>query len=472
MRPDVDVAIIGAGVVGCAVTRALTQLGLQTALIEKSGDILEGASKGNSAILHTGFDAPAGSIELDCVRRGYALYEQLHRSFNLPLLRSGALVVAWDETQEAQLQDILTKAHNNGSTDTEIIGREKLFAMEPHLSKKARAAVHVPGESLIDPWSAPLAYLRHAMLNGAKLVLNSEVLGAHFDGKQWSLKLPDQSLTASIVVNTAGLFGDRVEGFNRPSPFEIHPRKGQFVVFDKAASSLANAILLPVPTPVTKGVVVCRTVFGNLLVGPTADEQFSRTDASVHKTTLDTLIDEGDRIIPGLKNYGVSACYAGIRPATQYKDYQLEAVPERNWITVGGIRSTGLTAALGIGEKVAEIYREHFEDRENGIPFFNPVAESDACVPNLCEYKKRPWQARHNGIVCHCEMVTRKEIEEALSKEPAAKTPGGLKRRTRAMMGRCQGFYCSWKVAEITEGKLSPSLSAMPDGTAKEGKSS
>jgi glycerol-3-phosphate dehydrogenase len=315
--------------------------------------------------------------------------------------------------------------------------------------------VIVPREHLIDPWSAPLAYALQAIALGGELRRGCAVSGGDFDGKLWHLATSTGPVEARIVVNAAGLQGDVVEAIARASPFQIKPRKGQFVVFDKPAARLVSACIMPVPSERTKGVMVARTIFGNLLVGPTAEEQEDREHATVDRAALEALIVRGMRILPALVGETVTALYAGLRPATEFKDYQIEALKDRNWITSAGIRSTGLTGALGIALQAAELYRRHFgELREQPAPAIP--------MPNLAEHLPRRHAAPGYGeMVCHCELVTRAEIEAALSGPLPAGDLGGLKRRTRVMMGRCQGFYCSAKVAALTDGRLA----GFPAGT-------
>lgn len=449
-----DIAIIGGGVVGCALLRRFALSGARVVLLERERDLLSGASKGNSAILHTGFDAPPASLELACIRAGYAEYLEIRERLNLPLLETSALLVAWNDAELARLPAIVAQARDNGVGDVVQIDLDELYRREPNLAKDARGAVLIPGEHVIDPWSAPLAYALQGIANGGVVHRNTQVTGGHFDGSSWTLETDRAPIRARTVINAAGLHGDLVERIARPSPFTIHPRKGQFVLFDKPAARLVRAIILPVPTERTKGVIIARTAFGNVLVGPTAEDQDDRETAACDEATLASLIETGCRLLPGLAQCSVTATYAGLRPATGIKDYWIEALPDRRWITVGGIRSTGLTAALGIARHVAALYASQFEPLSETVdPIWTPV-------PNLAEHRPRPYQQCASEIVCHCELVTRDEIEAALSGPLPAGDLGGLKRRTRCMMGRCQGFYCSRRVAELAGGRL-PDLPAV-----------
>ncbi|WP_337154644.1 NAD(P)/FAD-dependent oxidoreductase [Pseudomonas protegens] len=448
-----DVAIVGGGVVGCAMARRFALEGARVVLLEKGSDILSGASKANSAILHTGFDAPSGSLELQCMQAGYQEYLEIHSAMNLPLLKSGALVVAWNAEDQARLPGILAQAQANGVDNVRLLERSEILALEPHLANHAVGAVLVPDEHLIDPWSAPLGYLQQAMAHGARVQLQCEVQQGQFDGDAWTLHTNRGTLRSAHVINCAGLFGDTLEhNLLGHSEFRIMPRKGQFVVFDKAAATLLEHIVLPVPNERTKGIVLTRTVYGNLLVGPTAEEQEDRVHAGLDGPTLQSLIDAAVERIPALAGIPVTATYAGLRPASEKKEYRIQADHARHWITVGGIRSTGLTAALGIARHVYGLYSQ----RRQHQPVREPVWPQ---MPNLAEHLPRDWQRPGYGeIVCHCELVTRREIESALHSPLPPGDLGGLKRRTRACMGRCQGFYCSAKVAELSASQLAVPL--------------
>lgn len=442
-----DVAIIGAGIVGCALARAFTLAGAKVVVLEKAVDVLDGASKGNSAILHTGFDAPEGSVELACIREGQALYHDIHARLGLPLIRAGAMVLAWTEAEEATLPSLMAQAQANGVTDVHPLTAAEARALEPQLAPSVRAGFRVPGEHLIDPWSAAHGYLLQAIANGAELRRGAEVLAGRRAGELWHLATTAGPVTAGHVINAAGLWGDEVDRRVTGSAwFTIKPRKGQFVVYDKTAAALAGHILLPVPTGITKGIVVCRTAFGNLLVGPTAEEQDDRDRATLDRPTLQALMRRGQEILPALAQHEVTAVYAGLRPATEAKEYRLRFDLAPGYTCVGGIRSTGLSAALGIA---AHVLRRVTGDWQP------PPDPAWPRVPNISTEGARDWQSPgHGGILCHCELVTRREVEAALTGPLAAGSLAGLKRRTRVTMGRCQGFCCSAELARITAGRL------------------
>lgn len=459
LKEKFDVAVIGAGVVGCAVARRFVLDGARVVIIEKAAEVLDGASKANSAILHSGFDAPTNSLEQKCIAAGYQEYLDIHKGLGLPILKSGAMVLAWNGDQLGKLDELIAKAHSNGVLDVARLSHNKILEREPQLSPKVKGGFLVPGEFLIDPWSSAHAYILQALANGAELLRGTEVLSGDFEGGAWRIQTSRGDVYAKQVITCAGLYGDVVdERLLGKTSFSIKPRKGQFVVFDKAAAALTSSIILPVPTATTKGVVICRTIFGNLLVGPTAEEQESRTDTSTEADTLAELRAKGIEMLPALENCEVSATYAGLRPATEYKDYQIENHAERSYVSVGGIRSTGLSSALGIADHVASMVSgADYTD----TPIIDPVIPEPGRLSN---YHPRDWEtAGTGGIICHCELVTKREIEAALNGPMPPTTLQGLKRRTRVCMGRCQGFYCTGPLAALTEGRLDPPIGCSDD---------
>lgn len=454
-----DVAIIGGGIVGCAAARRFALAGAKVVLIEKGSDILSGASKANSAILHTGFDAPKGSLELALVQAGRQEYLDIHHDMNLPLVETSALVCAWTADEALKLEGIAEQGRQNGVNRLRLLTSAEARTVEPGLAGNLVSALHVLDEHVIDPWSAPLAYVNQAIALGATVLRQCEVRAGAFGG-EWRLETNQGEIRSKWVVNAAGLFGDHVDARLGFQPeFQIKPRKGQFVVLDKAASRQLKTIILPVPNEITKGIVVCPTAFGNILVGPTAEEQDDRIRATVEHDTLEALIAHGSKLVPGLAQIPVTAVYAGLRPATEKKEYRVIHRPERNAITLGGIRSTGLSSALGLAQHALKLHGG--ADRGE----FAPKTTPKVCMPNLAESRSRDWQAdNHGDIVCHCEMVTRREIEATLSSLLPPGDFGGLRRRTRAGMGRCQGFYCNAKLAEISKGCLAIPLAVDQEG--------
>ena len=409
MSDRFEVAVIGGGVVGLAILRRLAMAGLKCVLLEKGADILSGASKGNSALLHTGFDAPAGSTELTCMQAGYEEYLAIREKLNLPLLETSALVVAWSEEERASLSGIVEKAHANGVEDVRLLSQIEMKVREPKLGAGALAAVLVPGEHVIDPWSAPLAYAQQAMAHGAIIHRKAEVTQAEHRHDHWLLQAGAQSIEARVVINAAGLFGDRVEAFARPSPFTIKPRKGQFVVFDKPAARLVRAIILPVPTERTKGVVLFRTIFGNLAIGPTAEETDEREAGTCDSTTLEKLHARAIEMVPALVNVGVNAIYAGLRPATEHKDYSLEMQAKELGARLNEDHPS-LRAVREQLEAATKIATSERREQPQSREAINPVYQQLEIAYRSAMVRKDGLDARRDSLTKHLKSLDEKIV--------------------------------------------------------------
>jgi glycerol-3-phosphate dehydrogenase len=447
--PDaVDVAVVGAGVVGAAVARRLGRARLRVALVEAGPDVGAGTSKANTAILHTGFDAKPGTAEARLVARGHTLLSAYAAQAGIPVERTGALLVAWTEEQHAALPGLAERAAANGNDRCDLVGAAELYRREPHLGPGALGALSVPDESLVCPWTTPLAYATEAVANGVTLLRSCQVTGAVRTGDEWQLATPRGALRSRWVVNAAGLRADDVERCLGHDTFTVTPRRGQLIVFDKLARPLIRHILLPVPTGRSKGVLVSPTVFGNVLLGPTAEDLDDKSETATTADGIAGLLEHGRRIVPTLLDEEVTAVYAGLRAATEQADYRLEFRPDERTACLGGIRSTGLTSSLALAEWVAG------ELAAAGVDVSERPDAVGVRMPNLGDEAPRPYldgdriaaDPEYGRIVCHCERVTAGEIRDACSSPIPPADLDGLRRRTRALMGRCQGFYCSAEV--------------------------
>ncbi|MEU0303789.1 FAD-dependent oxidoreductase [Streptomyces sp. NPDC006175] len=448
-----DVTVVGAGVVGTAIARELARYRLRTALVDAADDIGNGTSKANTAILHTGFDAVPGSLEARLVREGRDLLADYAAETGIPVERVGALLVAWDEDQLAALPGLRAKAERNGYHASRIIGADELRAAEPHLGPGALGALEVPDESVICPWTTPLAFATQAVRAGVHLHLNCRVQDVVSDAGGHTLTTSRGPLRTRHLVNAAGLYADEIDRLLGNDVFTVTPRRGQLIVFDKLARELVGHILLPVPGPAGKGVLVAPTVFGNVLLGPTAEELDDKTATGSTADGLDLLREKGHRIVPALLDEEVTAVYAGLRAATGQEDYRIQEYPQLRYVAVGGIRSTGLTASMAIGRHVTGLLAA------TGLDLTEPRPLPPLTMPGLGEAHPRPYRdaaliARdpaYGTLVCHCEQVTLGEIRDALSSTVPPHSLDGLRRRTRARGGRCQGFYCGAAVRALFE---------------------
>ncbi|MFF2851015.1 FAD-dependent oxidoreductase [Streptomyces sp. NPDC058001] len=467
--PDIpyDVTVVGAGVVGAAIARELARYRgaadgrpPRIALVEARDDVGDATSKANTAILHTGFDAVPGSLEARLVRDGARRLTAYAADCGIPVERVGALLVAWDEEQLAALPALAVKAERNGCHDTRLIGPDEVRTREPHLGPGVLGALDVPGESIICPWTTTLAYATQAVRAGVDLHLNCRVEQVDGDqadqeggGAAHILTTSRGTLRTRYLVNAAGLHADDLDRRLGHDDFTVRPRRGQLVVYDKLARDLVRHILLPVPTALGKGVLVAPTVYGNVLLGPTAEDLDDKGDTGSTAEGLALLREKGRRILPALVDEEVTAVYAGLRAATEHDDYRILAHPEHRYVTVGGIRSTGLTASLAIAAYVTDLLTEAGLD-------LGPAGDLEPVrMPNLGEAFPRPHQRaeliaadpEYGTIVCHCERVSRGEIRDALTSTLPPASLDGLRRRTRARAGRCQGFHCGAAVRDLFE---------------------
>ncbi|WP_405816161.1 MULTISPECIES: FAD-dependent oxidoreductase [unclassified Streptomyces] len=452
---EYDVTVVGAGVVGTAIARELARLPLRIALVDASDDVGDGTSKANTAILHTGFDAVPGSLESRLVREGHRLLSAYAAETGIPVEPLGALLVAWDEEQLAALPGLARKAVRNGHRSARIIPAEEVRAREPRLGPGALGALDVPGESIICPWTTTLAYATQAVRTGVDLHLNCRVQDITSDGTRTPTTLTTNrgALRTRHLVNAAGLYADAIDRLLGHADFAVTPRRGQLIVFDELARGLVRHILLPVPGALGKGVLVSPTVYGNVLLGPTAEDLDDRTDTGSTAEGLALLREKGRRILPALLEEEVTAVYVGLRAATGDEDYAIRAHPAQRYVTVGGIRSTGLTASMAIAAHVVELLAE------GGLPVAGTRDLVPVRMPNLGEAFLRPYRdaeliardPEYGRIVCHCERVTRGEIRDALASAVPPGSPDGLRRRTRARGGRCQGFHCGAAVRALFE---------------------
>jgi glycerol-3-phosphate dehydrogenase len=438
-----DVVIVGAGVVGTAIARELSQFELSCTLLEAGRDVGAGTSKANTALLHTGFDAKPGTLEARLVRRGHELLSAYAPRAGIPLAPIGALLVAWNEEQIAAFPGIVERARANGYTSILEVDAAELYRREPNLGLGAHGALEVADEGIVCPFTTPLAFATEAVANGCELLRDTRVTGVERRSEGgFAVQTTGRTLTTRFLVNAAGLYSDELDRLLGHDRFTVTPRRGELIVFDKLSRPLLNHIVLAVPTGTTKGVLVAPTVFGNLILGPTAEDVQRKDDTSSTAEGLAYLRIEGERIMPALLRHEVTAVYVGLRAATEHSDYQLSIHAPEGYACVGGIRSTGLTASMAIAEHVRT------ELGAAGLPLQPKERPLSIRMPNIGELTPRAYE-RDGRIVCFCERVTLGEIDEALRSTIPPVDLDGLRRRTRVLMGRCQGFYCGAHVAKL-----------------------
>ncbi|MFF0447692.1 NAD(P)/FAD-dependent oxidoreductase [Streptomyces sp. NPDC004609] len=457
--PVHDVVVIGGGIVGAAIARELAGNAVSVALVEARSDIGDGTSKANTAILHTGFDAKPGTLESRMVARGYELLSRYATDTGIPVEHTGAILVAWNEEELQALPGLKEKAERNGYRSCALIGADEVYRLVPALGEGVLGGLTVPGESIICTWTTNLALATDARQRGVTVLLDHPVTGVTTDAGVTTLHTGGGPVRGRWIVNAAGLGADRVDALFGHERFTVTPRRGELFVFDKLTRPLVDKIVLPVPTSRGKGVLVSPTVYGNVMLGPTSEDLTDRNATGTSEDGFAFLLSKGARLMPRLLEEEVTATYAGLRAAIDHPDYLIEADTDQRYLLVGGIRSTGLTAGMAIAEHVRDLLADAglvLEQRDD-LP-------APPRMPNIGEAGVRPYEdaARiaddpaYGEIVCFCERVTAGEIRDACHSALPARTLEGLRRRTRAMNGRCQGFFCGSAVQQLMNDHSAP----------------
>ncbi|MDR3676962.1 MAG: NAD(P)/FAD-dependent oxidoreductase [Acidobacteriota bacterium] len=453
-----DAVIVGAGVVGCALAYRLSRFQLRVLLVDKNFDVGEGSSKGNSAIIHTGFDATPGSLESELVTQASRQWPTLAEKLKIPYDPCGAVLLAIDDEQEAQLPKIHKKALANGVDDVRLLTPPELREIEPNAPPDVRGGIAVPRESIVDPFTASIAFAEVALANGVDLLLGASIVAVENPDAAVKTLMTSSGkrVTTRILVNAAGLGSRALADAYAGQPFDINPRRGQFLIFDKFSRPLVRGILLPVPTPQTKGVLVIPSIFGNLIAGPTAEDlPLGSPDATcTTKDGLEAVFDGAARLFPRLKGQMVIGAYAGARCNCSQGSYLIRYNDHHPGIlSVIGIRSTGLTSSPALADYLIRGLVDNCELKLQEKP------EAMDCRPehrwpgwwrkpfeNEDMLRRRPDYGR---FTCTCENVSCGEVIDALESPLKPRTLDAVKRRTRALMGRCQGFGCLVALAEV-----------------------
>ena len=466
-RPDV--VIIGAGVIGAAIARELSRFQLEVVLVEKESDVACGASKANNGMIHSGIVQEPGSLRSKLNVRGNSLYEALCRELDVPFHRCGLIGVVLKEEELFLLEMLKVRGEASG-IPVKIISREEALSLEPSLTPETRGAFLAPSTAMTAPYKLTIACAENAVMNGVKLLLNTEVTSLEqTQGRLRKVVTSRGSFITGCCINAAGVYADRVAAMAGPPEFTIHPRKGELLVFDPESTRnhavMATGVLALGYDPYTKGGGTMITVDGNPEWGPTAYEIPDREDTAVTREGINRVLDKFKMLLPGYSPGAYLITYfAGIRAATYTEDFHI--APSRHLkglINVGGIQSPGLAAAPAIAELVIDILRQE------GLN----LVESDSFVPRRLEMvhfkrlaveqqndliRKNP---RYGHIVCRCEHITEAEIVEALHRPVPALTLDAVKRRARAGMGRCQGSFCTPRVLLIMARELGIPLKSL-----------
>jgi glycerol-3-phosphate dehydrogenase len=446
-----DVLIIGGGIVGASLAYELAKYQLDIVLLEKEAELSFGVSKANSGIVHTGFQSDPGALKTCLAVRGNALYKQLAKILDFPLLPVGELVVGFPGELDG-LKRMKETGEQLGIPGLEIVNRNWLDENEPNLSKEIQFALLGPSADVVNPYEAVYALAEQAAVNGARIYCEHEATGIQPSDGLWQVHTRKGLFTSRYVINAAGLYSDKVAGMAGLEVPRILPRKGEEYLLDRHAKWLTKRVIFPLPRKETKGVLVIPTVDGNTMIGPTAEAVPDCEERSTSRSGKLAVLSNVRNLIPSLKEEQIIASFAGVRPTTKEGDFYIKEDRE-GFINLVGIQSPGLTAAPAIAEEVAKMVGQ----RTELIPRKGYIAKRTA-IPRfrLLSNKERNDLIKRNPefgeIVCRCELVTKAEVKEAIRR--GARTLDGIKFRTRTQMGRCHGSFCTMKIMSIMAEEL------------------
>lgn len=446
-----DAAIIGAGVVGSAIARELSRFELNACVIEREEDVCCGTSKANSAIIHAGFDAAPGTMKAKLNVEGNQMMDTLSRELDFPFIRNGSLVVCTKDQDISLLHRLLEKGKKNGVPDLRICSREELLHMEPNLADDVVSALYAPTGGIVCPFHFTIALAENACANGVTFFLNTAVRKIEKQADYYEIQTNRDTLTAKVVINAAGVYADEINNMVSRRKLHITARKGEYLLLDKTAGTHASHTIFQLPGRMGKGVLVTPTVHGNLLVGPTAANTDNKEAINTTNEGLSYLSEVSAHSIKNIPYRQVITSFAGLRAHEDGRDFVIgEAADAKGFINAAGIESPGLSSAPAIGVIVADMAAEllslkkktDFISKRTGIldPQTLSIPERNALI------KEHP---AYGNIICRCEMITEGEIIDAIQRPLGARSLDGIKRRTRAGMGRCQSGFCSPRTMEI-----------------------
>lgn len=446
-----DVVIIGGGVSGAATARELSRYQARICVLEKEEDVCCGTSKANSAIVHAGYDAKTGSLKAKLNVRGNERMEQLSKDLDFPFERRGSLVICLDEEDMPALRELYDRGVANGVKGLQILSREETLAMEPNVSDQVKASLYAPTAGIVCPFHLNIALAENAYANGVDFKFNTEVTEIRKMDGGYELVTKQGIYKTRCVVNAAGVYADRFHNMVSDAKIHITPRRGDYCLLDKSAGSHVSRTIFNLPNQYGKGVLVTPTVHGNLLVGPTAIDIEDKEGTNTTREGLDQVMEKAGQNVKNLPMRQVITSFAGLRAHEEGSEFIIgEAEDAPGFIDCAGIESPGLTSCPAIGEMVAQILKEKLglEEKET----FHATRKG-LLNPNTLSKEEHAALIKENpaygNVICRCEMITEGEIIDAIRRPLGARSLDGVKRRTRAGMGRCQSGFCTPRTMEI-----------------------
>lgn len=444
-----DVVIIGGGVVGCAIARELMRYSLRVVLIEKEVEVGFGTSKSNSGIIHAGHHSDPSTLKGQLEWRGNQMWEALHGELAFGFQRIGELTVALDESERETLHRLRMQGDAKGVTGLELWERDRILREEPNLNPDVVAALYAPTCAVVNPYEACFMLVENAVLNGLELSTNNRVLDISAMDDGLVVRTTRGDFATHFVINAAGLYADEIARMAGVGTFTIQPRKGEEYLLDKRLVGLVKRVIFPCPALNSKGILVIPTYDGTPMVGPTAHLIDDKTDLTTTMIGSEEVFTGVRRLVPGISERDCIAQFAGLRAVADGGDFIIGPTTQSGFINVAGIQSPGLTAAPAIAEMLVDILGDEglaLHPKESFVPTL-PVPVRFAALTANEQTRLAEEDRRYARVVCRCELVTEREIIDAARR--GASTLDGVKFRTRAGMGRCQGGFCAWRCMEL-----------------------
>lgn len=450
-----DVVIIGAGVIGGMIARTLSAYDLKLCIAEKENDVAMGATKANSAIVHAGFDAKPGSLKAKLNVRGSELMPQIAEELGVKYDNNGSLVIGFSEADREIIKALYERGCTNGVKGLKIVEKDELKKLEPNLSENVLCALYAPTGAITCPYELTIAAIGNAMDNGAQLELNFEVKEICEKDGYYEVRSDKKVLQTKYIINAAGLYSDKIAAMVGDTSFTVHPRRGEYILLDKECGNLVSHTIFRTPSKMGKGILVTPTVDGNLLTGPTSVDIKDKEDTSTTAVGFDNIIRQAKENVPDIPYNKTITSFCGLRAVGSTGDFIMNA-PKPGFINAAGIESPGLSSAPAIAEYAAELLKEQgvvLLPKES----YHPIREAQHAFREAGIEEKNEMIKKDKSfgkIVCRCEAITEGEILRAIRTNPGARDLDGVKRRTRAQMGRCQGGFCGPQIVELLSKEL------------------
>lgn len=449
-----DVIIIGAGIVGTTIARELSRSNAKVLLLEKGIDVSMGATKANSAIVHGGFAEKHEALKGRLCYKGRVQFRKLNEELNFGFRETGSLVISMEDDKEP-LEKLMANGIKNGLDDLEIIGPDRIRELEPELTHDVKWALYCKGAGICSPYEMAIAMAENAIKNGAELKLEHQVQGIVKEEDIFKVLTNQGEFKGRYVVNAAGIYADEISKMVGVNNFEILPRSGEYILFTRGTGDPINTVIFQLPTKYGKGVLVASTYYGNLLIGPDASDEGGKEDTSTHIERVAKIYQQTKALYGKINSKQFIRSFTGIRARSSTDDFIIEETEVKGFINVAGIQSPGLTSSPAIADMVIGILKNtglEWVDNKDFDPYRKPIVTKQPLKPlkDIKELIELPLGAK-DRIVCRCEQVREEEIVDALHRGIKVKTVDGVKRRTRAGMGWCQGDFCKPRVIEVME---------------------